>query len=79
LGFLGVFARVEAVEVIVQEEVVVFLAGGMLVALTVFVVPEYMLVVLVGERVVGDNAVVGIEDVEGLPDVAYFDLLEGCR
>jgi len=79
LGFLGVFVRVEAVEVIVQEEVVVFLAGGMLVALTVFVVPEYMLVVLVGERVVGDNAVVGIEDVEGLPDVAYFDLLEGCR
>lgn len=79
MGFLGVFARVEAVEVIVQEEVVVFLAGGMLVALTVFVVPEYMLVVLVGERVVGDNAVVGIEDVEGLPDVAYFDLLEGCR
>jgi hypothetical protein len=79
LGFLGVFARVEAVEVIVQEEVVVFLAGGMLVALTVFVVPEYMLVVLVGEGVVGDNAVVGIEDVEGLPDVAYFDLLEGCR
>lgn len=79
MGFLGVFVRVEAVEVIVQEEVVVFLAGGMLVALTVFVVPEYMLVVLVGERVVGDNAVVGIEDVEGLPDVAYFDLLEGCR
>lgn len=79
MGFLGVFARVEAVEVIVQEEVVVFLAGGMLVALTVFVVPEYMLVVLVGEGVVGDNAVVGIEDVEGLPDVAYFDLLEGCR
>jgi len=79
LGFLGVFARVEAVEVIVQEEVVVFLAGGMLVALTVFVVPEYMLVVLVGEGVVGDTAVVGIEDVEGLPDVAYFDLLEGCR
>jgi hypothetical protein len=79
LGFLGVFARVEAVEVIVQEEVVVFLAGGMLVALTVFVVPEYMLVVLVGEGVVGDNAVVGIENVEGLPDVAYFDLLEGCR
>jgi hypothetical protein len=79
LGFLGVFARVEAVEVIVQEEVVVFLAGGMLVALTVFVVPEYMLVVLVGEGLVGDNAVVGIENVEGLPDVAYFDLLEGCR
>jgi hypothetical protein len=79
LGFLGVFARVEAVEVIVQEEVVVFLAGGMLVALTVFVVPEYMLVVLVGAGGVGDNAVVGIEDVEGLPDVAYFDLLEGCR
>lgn len=79
MGFLGVFARVEAVEVIVQEEVVVFLAGGMLVALTVFVVPEYMLVVLVGEGVVGDNAVVGIENVEGLPDVAYFDLLEGCR
>ena len=79
MGFLGDFARVEAVEVIVQEEVVVFLAGGMLVALTVFVVPEYMLVVLVGEGVVGDNAVVGIEDVEGLPDVAYFDLLEGCR
>jgi hypothetical protein len=79
LGILGVFERVEAVEVIVQEEVVVFLAGGMLVALTVFVVPEYMLVVLVGEGVVGDNAVVGIENVEGLPDVAYFDLLEGCR
>lgn len=79
MGFLGVFARVEAVEVIVQEEVVVFLAGGMLVALTVFVVPEYMLVVLVGEGLVGDNAVVGIGDVEGLPDVAYFDLLGGCR